>query len=190
MIVDLCDQNHLHRKVSYTRVSCITAYEHRYNNLSGPRSGAICCDSTMRSICQRAELNPPQGRPVLWLKWRAYRLSNPPLFSHSYSRSMGFCCQRCKCFWWGDVSLEYCCLDLIHPDGMHATLGWLWSHVWKQNCGLLSTVSRRQRALCSCFHLSFRKIWLFWHFVCRRSWFVWVIVASCVFCWLLVVSQG
>lgn len=93
--------------------------------------GAICCDSTMRSSCQRAVLNPPQGRLVLWLKWRAYRLSNPLLFSHSYSRSMGFCCQRCKCF--GGVTCLWNIVAWISFIQMACTQtrGWLWSHVEK-----------------------------------------------------------
>lgn len=112
--------------------------------LSGPWSGAICCDSTMRSICQRAELNPPQGRPVLWLKWRAYRLSNPSLFSHSYSRSMGFCCQRCKCF--GGVTCLWNIVAWISFIQMACTQPGGGYEVMFENMENYGQPSRRQQA--------------------------------------------
>lgn len=112
--------------------------------LSGPWSGAICCDSTMRSICQRAELNPPQGRPVLWLKWRAYHLSNPPLFSHSYSRSMGFCCQRCKCF--GGVTCLWNIVAWISFIQMACTQPGGGYEVMFENMENYGQPSRRQQA--------------------------------------------
>lgn len=68
----------------------------------------------------------------------------------------GLLLSEMQMFWWGDVSLEYCCLDLIHPDGMHANPGVVmksWLKTWR----IVNKLFRLPFAL-SCFYVCFGEI--------------------------------
>lgn len=63
---------------------------------------------------------------VFLLEWRAYHLSKPLLFTHSFSHlwpQWAFVVRDANVLVGWRVFLEACCLDLIHPDGMPAKSG-------------------------------------------------------------------
>lgn len=98
----------------------------------------------------------------------------------------GLLLSEMQMFWWGDVSLEYCCLDLIHPDGMHANPGVVMKSCWK-TWRIVNKLSRLPFVL-SCFHPCFEAIWQYFlrilFVVFDHSWFQQVMrLKSFVFCW-------